>query len=137
MSHTHIRVEKSVAPAKPQYAIGALLACIAIGVGAWFLWSNFRASEFWDTHSSSEGRISDTRVVLDHMFDGTNGGHISYRLEAHVSFTAEGQPQDRWLIVPEDSTDREWLIAKASLRPKTCRAYWPTGHPENAKCRLQ
>jgi len=137
MSHTHIRAEKSIPPAKPQYALLALMGWIVIGVAAWFLWSNLRASEFWDTHSSSEGSISETRIVLDHIRDSQYGGGISYRLEAHVSFTAEGHAQDRWLIVPEDSTDREWLIAKVATQPKTCKAYWPTGHPESAKCTLR
>jgi hypothetical protein len=138
MSHTHIRVDKTAhlpAP-RPQLAVWAWVGCIVLGVGAYFLWSNLRASEFWERHSSVEGAVSDTRVVVDHIRDGGYGGHIDYRLEAHVTFHAEGQDHDLWLTVPSDSMDRATLNALASGHPKNCLVYWVPGHADIAKCKL-
>ena len=138
MSHSHIRDDRTArlpAP-RPQYAFWACVCCIVLGVGAYFLWSNLRASEFWERHSSVEGTVSETRVVVDHIRDGGYGGKIYYRLEARVTFHAEGQDQDRWLTVPADSMDRATLVALASGHPRNCRVYWVPGHADNAKCSL-
>jgi hypothetical protein len=138
MSHSHIRVDKAaqLPTPKPQYVFWACVTCIVLGVGAYFLWSNLRASEFWERHSSVEGTVSETRVVVDHIRDGGYGGHIYYRLEALVAFHAEGQDEDRWLTVPADSMDRATLTALASGHPKSRLVYWIPGHADNAKCRL-
>jgi hypothetical protein len=101
-----------------------------------FLWGNVRADEFWQKHSTVEGTVSETRVVMDHIRDGKYGGRIYYRLEAHVFFRAEGKDQDRWLTVPQDSMDSTALTVLAGGNPKHCRVYWVPGFAENAKCKL-
>jgi len=137
MSHSHIRVPKAVLPPKPQYVFCAFLGCVLIAVIAVYLWSNLRAAGFWERHSAAEGKVSETRVVVDHMVGGTYGGVIYYRLEAHVSFIAEGHTQDRWLVVQEDTAERLMLMAKAATNPRGCEVYWVPGHRENAKCLLE
>lgn len=95
MSHSHIRVHETAPQLKPQLAFWAFLVCIVLVVVSLFLWSNLRGAEFWEKHSSVEGMVSDIRVVLDHALDSQYGGQIYYRLEAHVTFRAEGHEQDR------------------------------------------
>jgi hypothetical protein len=136
MSHSHIRVHETAPPPKPQYTFWASVSCIVVCVIAVFLWSNLRADEFWERHSSVEGTVTETRVVMDHIRDSQYGGHIYYRLEAHVRFRVEGKDQDRWLTVPQDSMDRATLTALATGHPKKCLVYWVPGHAENAKCKL-
>ena len=136
MSHTHIRVPKSPPPLKPQWPFWVVIPSFLALLSVLWFWNNLRASEFDERHSFTQGNISETRVVLDRIFDGSHGGIVSWRLEAHVSFTAEGQPQDRWLTVPAYTSDHDLLMAKAAKNPKNCDVYWFPGHPENAKCRI-
>jgi hypothetical protein len=136
MTHSHIRIHEPLPPLKPQYAVWAILGCILIAVSALYFWSNLRADAFWEIHSSAEGTVSETRIVVDHVRDSGYGG-VVYRLEAHVSFKAEGRDQDRWLTVSTDTADRGMLMAKLATNPKTCRVYWVPGHPDNAKCKLR
>jgi hypothetical protein len=136
MSHPHIRVPRAAPPLKPQWHAVVTMSCFLALLGGLWFWSNVRASDFDERHSFTQGNISETRVVLDRIFDGSHGGIVSWRLEAHVSFTTEGQPQDRWLVVPTYISDHDLLMAKAAKSPKSCQVYWFPGHPDSAKCRI-
>jgi len=137
MSHSHIRIPKAESTKiRPLHLIlvGAplvlLCACLP------FLWNHFGAPQPQDGHATVSGAILDTRVAVDRIRDGGQGGYVLYRLEAHVKFRADGRDQDRWLVVPSDSFDRLTLMAKAARHPKTCLIYWTPGHLENAKCKM-
>jgi hypothetical protein len=137
MSQSHIRVRREAPPAKPHYVFVAFVFCALVAVCASIFWSNFRGSMFWETHSAAEGQVSETRVVVDRIIDSTYGGRVLYRLEAHVRFMAEGQMQERWMVVREDTHDRALLMAEQASNPKTCEVYWTSGHPEDAGCMFQ
>jgi len=135
VSQSHIRVAK---PAKPRnWGVEA-----AIGVVAALLAALYVATRFWDGFSrpprvTAEGRVSETRIVMDHIQDSHYGGMIFYQIEAHVSYELDGRRQDRWLTASEITTERLFLASRIATQPKTCEVYWSPGHPENAKCRLE
>jgi hypothetical protein len=83
------------------------------------------------------GKVTETRIVIDHIQDSQYGGQIYYRIDAHVSYQIDGQVEDRWLTASETTTARELLSAKLATQPKTCQVYWFPNHPENARCRFQ
>jgi hypothetical protein len=84
----------------------------------------------------TEGRTSETRIVVDRILDSSMGGKILYRIDAHLTYRIDGQTQDRWLTASGTDASRELLALKLANHPKTCQVYWRTGHPESAKCRL-
>ncbi len=136
MSQSHVRIPKAPPSWKPQWPFWVGTPLIVGLIGFLSFWGAFRNSGPSGTHSTAQGRISETRVVVDHIFDGSRGGRIFYRLEAHVSFLAEGTSQDRWLVVPQDITDRDWLMVKEATNPKSCQVYWTPGYPDDAKCKI-
>lgn len=85
---------------------------------------------------TATGTILEIRKVVDHTRDTLYGGNISYRLEAHVQYVADGQMHDRWLRASDDLT-RESQLIKLAAHPTKCLVYWPPNHPENAKCSLK
>src|SRR5262249_52075185 len=111
------------------------LAILLIGVAAVYLAANWVHS-FPSTHETATGKILEIRKVVDHTRDTLYGGKISYRAEAHVRFTADGQMQDRWIRASDD-LPQDSLLLKLAANPTECIVYWAPGHPENAKCSLK
>lgn len=114
---------------------------VVAGIGACLLlvlaWAARARDGAYDTsHLTAEGKISETRIVVDHTVESLYGGRIFYRIEAHVGYEIQGQSQDRWVTASEITTLREMLAAKLARHPQSCQIYWTPGHPENAKCRL-
>lgn len=135
LSHRHIRLEKAPPPPpRIQLVFWICSGIFFVAVMSVIFWQNLRASEFWDTHSSTDGAVSETRVVFDHVGGGQYSHYFYYRLEAHVTFRAEGKDEDRWLIASEPSELRSMLAAKPAKSPHRCEVYWATGHPETARC---
>jgi hypothetical protein len=102
-----------------------------------FLWNNYRNSTFWDRHESVDGTVSEVRIVVDSMHETLYGGSVVYRTEAHVSFSAEGQLQDRWLTAGEPSRSTAWLRFRIPSPIKKCIVYWAPGHLDSARCELK
>lgn len=136
MSHSHIRVR--VPPPKRNPWLEATVG-IAFFIAVAVVYIAIRMLHpFYDTdHLTAEGKVYETRIVMDHIRDSQYGGLIFYRTEALVSYEVEGQTQSRWLIASEITTERAMLASKLAGSPTTCQVYWLPGHPENARCRFQ
>ena len=137
MSRTHVRLPKPKPEPNRNIWVG-----VAIGAVATLLAILYVTTRFWDgpiqpSHVTAEGKVSETRIVMDHISDSQYGGEIFYRIEAHASYELDGRPQDRWLTASEITTERVLLASKVAGQPKSCRVYWASGHPENAKCQLE
>ena len=111
------------------------LATILLMVVAVYLAANWIHS-FPSTSETATGKILEIRKVVDHTRDTLYGGKISYRVEAHVRYLADGQTQDRWVRASDDLS-QEGLLLKLAAHPTECLVYWPPSHPENAKCSLR
>ncbi|HEY1576761.1 MAG TPA: hypothetical protein VGF82_06805 [Terracidiphilus sp.] len=111
------------------------LATMLSGVAAVYLVANWVHS-FPSKYETATGRILEIRKVVDHTRDTLYGGKISYRAEAHVSYMADGQVQNRWLRASDD-LPQDSLLLKLAANPAECLVYWPPSHPENAKCSLK
>ena len=135
MSHSHIRRQ----PGPPQpilwWHIVLGFTTFLIFIPAVYLALNWIHS-FPSPHETATGTILEIRKVVDNTRDTLFGGNISYRLEAHVRYVADGRMQDRWLRASDDLT-RESLLLKLATHPTKCLVYWPQNHPENAKCSLK
>lgn len=136
MSHTHIRAPKPEPgpPSKlwPWMIAGTLVALFC----ALYVAGRIRDSAFDTSHLTTQGKVSETRIVVDHILDTGRGGAIFYRVEAHVAYQIEGQTQDRWLYASGVDSSREFLALKLINHPQTCQVYWSPGFPENARCRF-
>jgi hypothetical protein len=86
---------------------------------------------------TAEGKIFDTKIVVDHTVESSYGGRILYRIEARVSYPILGHNQVQWMTASEVTPTRESLELKLAHHPQGCQVYWISGHPENAKCRLE
>jgi hypothetical protein len=82
---------------------------------------------FPSPHETATGTVLEIRKVIDNTRDALYGGKISYRLEAHVQYVADGQMQDRWLRALDDLT-QENLLLKLAAHPTKCLVYWPPRH---------
>jgi len=137
VTRSHIRVHHTEPPPAPQYRFWIGFVVIAFVLIAAFWWSYWHRAEFWDTHSSVQGTISETRVVVDHIRDSRYGGLIFYGLEAHVAYSIDGKAQDGWLVASKQTASREMLIAVQNRQPSTCLVTWLNGSPQYAKCRIE
>jgi hypothetical protein len=137
MSHTHIRVAKpEPVPGRYEWLPAVLLGLALAALAIWMMtgrWDGF----IDQSYSVAEGQVLGTRIVVDHIFDGRNGGSIYYRIEAHISYKFQGQMQDRWLLASDITTERERLAAKLATQPKQCLVYWKPDFPENPRCRFE
>ena len=137
MSHAHVRARKPepTPPPKlwPFLTIGTLVGLLCV----LYIAGKIRDSAFDSSHLTTQGRISETRIVVDHMLDTSMGGKIFYRIDAHVAYQIDGQTQDRWLTASGIDASHEFLALKLISHPQTCQVYWSPGHPENARCRFQ
>jgi hypothetical protein len=136
MTHTHIRAPKAD-PAPDRYALlkliaGVVAAIALICVGLWH-WDGVIDNSF----SVANGQLLDTRITVQGLKDSLYGGRILYRIEAHVKYEFQGQPQDRWLPATGSTSDRAWLELELLRKPKKCLVYWKPDFPENARCRLE
>jgi hypothetical protein len=116
-----------------------LLVIAGIGVCLLLIlaWAARTRDDSYDTsHLTTEGKISETRIVVDHTVESLYGGRIFYRIEAHVTYEIQGQSQDRWVTASEITSLHDMLVAKLARHPQSCQIYWTPDHPENAKCRL-
>jgi hypothetical protein len=141
MSQSHIRVPRAAPRRRKRLEIIVGIVFVLIPIfyflaraGGWF------TPEF----ESTSGQVLETRIVVDHASESQSGGHIFYRLEAHVRYaipsedqtTQARQFQDRWLIASEATTTRELLTMVQSKQSKTCEVHWRPNHPEAARCRF-
>ena len=108
---------------------------VLVMLAAVYLAANWIHS-FPSPHETATGTILEIKKVVNNTRDTTYGGKISYRLEAHVQYVADGQMQDRWLLASDDLT-QETLLFKLAAHPTKCLVYWPPNHPQNAKCSLK
>lgn len=134
MSRSHVRVPKPASPRKPWLERAFLVAFVLLVVAALlFIW--------WDRPHEpnfvTEGKILESRIVVDDIRDSRYGGRIDYRLETRVSYDLDGKSVDRWLTADTVSTSRELIAAQVAGNPRNCLVYWRPNHPENARCRLQ
>lgn len=135
MSHSHIRVHE--APPKRNLWFEAAIAISFVALAALCI-AALRWHQPYDLdHLTTEGIVSDTRIVVDHIRDSTYGGLIFYRIEAQVRYEIDGQAQNRWLIASQITTERVLLASKLASSPKSCQVYWLPDHPENARCRFK
>jgi hypothetical protein len=137
MSRNYIPVPEPKPKPQPNIWFGvgigafvALLAALHVTTRSW----NDPSQTF---HLTAEGKISEARIVVDHITESSYGASIFYRVEAHVQYELDGQLQDRWLTASEITADRPQLVFRIAAQPKSCRVSWVPGHPENAKCRLE
>jgi hypothetical protein len=135
MSHSHVRVPKPVPQrnvwVEAAMGVGFLLLVVTL-IGAILIYRDSTASDYL----SVDGKVSETRIVVDHFRESLFGSSIHYRIEAHVTYPLQGEVQDRWLTASDASSSRGELAARIATPPKTCRVYWLPNHPDNAKCRL-
>jgi hypothetical protein len=73
---------------------------------------------------ATEGKISDSRIVVDHTRESLYRGQIFYRTEALVSYEIDGQAQNRWLIASEITTERTRLASNLRVHQRVAK---PTG----------
>jgi hypothetical protein len=95
MSHSHIRGPKPESQPTTSFWI-----LVTAGVGVALLLvlivaAKIRDGAFDTSHLTAEGKISETRIVVDHTLESMYGGRIYYRIEAHVAFDISGKNQDR------------------------------------------
>jgi hypothetical protein len=141
MSHPRILVHKP----KPQPTDlrgvrlwGPVLAVIVLFAGTFIglsLLSEYFRQKDWLT---AEGRVLNTRIVVDHVNPGSrlSGGSVTYRLEALVDYDYGGQQTERWLPVSYDKI-RAVLEVTEQEHFRYCQVYWQPQMPENARCRLR
>jgi hypothetical protein len=136
-SMSQSRVTRQSKPPQPivWWHIALAFATFLILLAAVYLAANWIHS-FPSQRETATGTILEIRKVVDSTRDTLYGGSISYRLEAHVQYVANGQMQDRWLRASDDLT-RESQLVKLAAHPTKCLVYWPPNHPENAKCSLK
>jgi len=137
MSHSHLHAPKTEAQVTPKFWLLVTLVMGACLLLVLFVAAGIRDRAFDTSHLTAEGKISDIRIVVDHTVESSYGGRILYRIDAHVSYRALGQTQDRWMTASEVTPIRESLEMKLARHPIGCQVYWAPGHPENAKCRLE
>ena len=136
MSHSHIRVHE--APPKRNLGLEVAAGIAFLAAFAALFIAVLRWHQPYDMdHLTAEGIVSDSRIVVDHIWDTRYGGQIYYRTEALVSYQIDGQPQNRWLIASEITTERARLASKLADSPKACQVYWLPDHPKNARCRFR
>ena len=134
MSHSHIRVPKPAKRDSPWIPIiGTVLIVVLV---AWLAFGRLFQWPLNPNDTTADGKILETRIVVDHLRDSQYGGLIYYRIEAQVKYQIQGKEQEQWIAASEATTDQILLAARISSHPKTCLVYWPPNHPDNAKCRL-
>ena len=137
MSHSHIRVHEAPPKRNLGLEITAGIAFLA-AVTAVLYFAIRMLHPYYDLdHLTTEGIVSDSRIVIDHIRNNPYGGLIYYRTEALVTYEIDGQAQNRWLIASEITTERARLASKLADSPKICQVYWLPDHPENARCRFR
>jgi hypothetical protein len=136
VSRSHVRVQHSPPKRKPWLEATVAIAFFLV-VAAIYIAIRALHPPYDTDHLTAKGTVSESRIVIDHIRDSQYGGLISYRIEALVSYEIESQPQNRWLVASEITTERAMLASKLAGSPKTCQVYWLPGHPENARCRFQ
>jgi hypothetical protein len=139
LSHSHIRVQQ--APTRRNLWLEAAAGCaFLVLVTALYIASNVLHPLHDLDHLTAEGKVSDTRIVVDHIWDTRYGGRIyyriEYRIEALVSYEIDGRSYSRWLTGSETTTERALLASKLASSPKSCQVYWLPDRPENARCRF-
>ena len=137
MSHSHLRARLNPPAPRRNFWLEATFGLVFVAFAAIFI-AVLRWHQPYDLdHLTTEGKTSDSRIVVDHIWDTRYGGAIYYRTEALVSYEIDGQPQNRWLIASEITTERARLASKLADSPKACQVYWLPDHPENARSRFR
>jgi hypothetical protein len=138
MSHSHIRavVPKTGEPT-PLWLKLFAGACAALVVAISILFATQPELGPSRGYRTAEGKILETRIVIDHADNSTYAGRIFYRADARVLFEQSGKPQDRWLVALQPTVDRGLLAVRLSANPQTCQVYWAPNFPENPRCRLE
>jgi hypothetical protein len=136
MSQSHIR-KPMQQPPQPivwwQLALGFAIPLVLFATLFVFVnWLHSIAS----TYTTATAKILEIRKVVDTIRDTRYGGKIIYGVEVHAQYMLDGQMQDRWLRASDD-LPRESLALKLAAHPTKCLVYWPSNHPDNAKCSLK
>lgn len=136
MSRSHIRVKRTPHRPRDRTSVASRVAAVLVIVLILiFVTTRMRNPFRVKGHETATATILETRLALASIVDGGRGGYALYRIEAHVTYDLHGTPQDRWISASEAERrdDLELVLAR---HPATCLAYWPPGHPENARCAL-
>ena len=141
MSQSHIRVPKAAPRRRKGLEITVGIVFVLIPV---FYFLARAGGWLTPDFDSTTGQVLETRIVVDHASESQSGGHIFYRLEAHVKYAIRREDQtlqslqfeDRWLIASEVTATRELLTMVQSKQSRTCEVYWRPGHSEAARCRF-
>jgi hypothetical protein len=134
MSQT--RIKKPMQPRPTDWwRTGLVVLILGLLLGTLYFSSSW-VHRFPSTYSTTTGTILEIRKVVDRSLDTSHGGRILYRADAHVQYTADGRPQDRWLRASDDLSPDD-LEVKLAAHPSGCLVYWPPNHPEDAKCSLR
>jgi hypothetical protein len=68
----------------------------------------------------SPAHVVETRIVTVGVFDGGAyagpSNHVLYRLESHVSYTANGKSYEEWLPASDNVANKQWLSFRLSRR---------------------
>jgi hypothetical protein len=134
MSHSHIHAPE---PQPAQVSGWKIMWILSVGFAVFailFLAFNWQQS-FRPPHITTRGKILEIRRVVDGTSNVGYRGSILYGFEARVAFTANGQPQTRWLRLSDDN-GRAALTLKLAAQPSECIVYWSEHYPENVKCAL-
>lgn len=137
MSQSHIRVRNETAGKQRSYWFETTILVVTVLLALLYVATRFWSEPSNPDYETADAKVSETRIVVDHIRDSYYGGSIFYRIEAHAQYGSDGRPQDRWLTASEVTTDRWLLASKVAIQPERCEAYWVSGHPENARCRLK
>jgi hypothetical protein len=140
MSHSHIRaVVPKTSEVIPLWLRLFAGACVVLVIAFTILFVTHPNPELGPVggYRTAEGKILQTRIVIDHADNSTYAGRIFYRAEARVLFEQNGKPQDRWLVALGPTVDRGLLAVRLAAHPQTCHVYWAPDFPENPRCRLE
>jgi len=132
MSRSHIRAQN--ARAKRWTRREVAMAAMVLAVMAIVLVARLYRFPFVSSYKTASAVVLDVRTV---PWNGVENGReqTRYRVELRVRYEQDGQTEDRWLPV-NDETARRLLADGLAARPTVCVVYWPPRHPENARCRL-
>jgi hypothetical protein len=140
MSHSHIRaVVPKTSEVVPLWLKLFAGACVVLIVAITILFVTHPDPDPGPVggYRTAEGKILETRIVIDHADNSTYAGRIFYRAEARVLFEQSGRQQDRWLVLFRPTMERGLMAVRLAAHPQTCQVYWAPDFPENPRCRLE
>ncbi len=138
MSHSHLGAPREEQESDKRIWPGHIivgifvLALVAGAVAVRMSPLNFSA-----LHETTYGTLLETRIDVVNSGASIYGGYIRYQIMARVSYSYGNATEVRWMPASESSRSREWLQARLNQHPALCLVYWPAGHLDNPRCRIQ